>query len=57
MLMADDRLPHPPALTLGFTSWLADARHPRDCLRHTRSKRMPYGHRKGLCANNGTGIR
>src|SRR5205823_2533605 len=39
---------HPPALTLGFTSWRADARHPRDFLRHTRSKRMPVRTPPGL---------
>jgi len=39
---------HPLALPLGFTSWLADARHPRDFLRHTRSKRMPVRTPLGL---------
>ena len=39
---------HPTALTPGFTSWLADAGHPRDCLRHNRSKRMPVRTLLGL---------
>ncbi len=33
---------HPPAPALGLASWLADARHPRNFLRHTGSKRMPH---------------
>ena len=48
---------HPPALAPGFASWLADARHPRDFLRHTGSKRMPVRTTLGLVRESGTGIR
>ena len=32
---------HAPPLSLGLACWFADARQPRDFLRHTGSKRMP----------------